>query len=215
MLYIDSADRAHIAPLLATGLFAGVTTNPTILDRAGLTAADLPDLAAWARDHGAARFFAQATGGSVDAQRASAAAIAGLGDDVVVKVVATPDGLTVARELADAGREVLVTAVYHPAQQLLAEAAGAAFIAPYVGRATAQGRDGVELVRRMAAVSAGATRILAASLRTADGVVDVFAAGAHDATLAPAVADEMLRDELTLGAAHDFETLANQAAVVV
>ena len=36
MLYLDSADRAQLAPLLATGLFAGVTTNPTILHRAGL-----------------------------------------------------------------------------------------------------------------------------------------------------------------------------------
>lgn len=213
MLYLDSADRAQLAPLLATGLFVGVTTNPTILDRAGLTAADLPELAAWTRDHGSTRFFAQATGATLDEQRAAAAAIAELGDDVVVKVVSTTIGLTVAAELVAAGREVLVTAVYHPTQQLLAEAAGAQYIAPYVGRASANGRDGIELVRGMAAAGTGSARILAASLRSVDNVAEVFAAGAHDATLATAVAAAMLGDELTLAAAEEFEALVNRAPV--
>lgn len=209
MLYIDSADREEIAPLLETGLFAGVTTNPTILSRAGLGADDVPALAEWVRAHGASRFFAQPTGGSVDAIRRGAARIAELGDDVVVKVVSTHEGLTVARELADAGREVLVTAIYHPAQMLTAQAAGVRFIAPYVGRAGEAGRDGVRLVERMAAMGGvGDVRILAASLRSVDALADVAAAGAHDATLAPAVARALLADDLTMAAHAEFEAVA-------
>ncbi|PRA79675.1 transaldolase family protein [Microbacterium sp. MYb66] len=206
MLYIDSADRDQLAPLLATGLFAGVTTNPTILARAGLTADDLPELAAWLRAGGVTRFYAQATGTTVEELRATAQRIADLGDDVVIKLVATEPALAVARELTDAGREVLVTAVYHPAQALLAAAAGAQEIAPYVGRTSENGRDGIALVAAIAR-SAPSVRILAASLRSSDQVAAVAAAGAHDLTLAPAIARALFEDELTLAASAEFEAL--------
>ena len=204
MLYIDSADRDQLAPLLASGLFAGVTTNPAILDRAGLTADDLPALAAWLRDRGVSRFYAQATGTTTEELGASAQRIAELGDDVVIKLVATAPALTVARELTAAGREVLVTAVYHPAQALLAEAAGAQEIAPYVGRTSENGRDGIALVAAIVR-SAPRVRILAASLRSPDQVAAVAAAGAHDLTLAPTVALALFEDELTLAATAEFE----------
>lgn len=207
MLYLDSADRDQLAPLLATGLFAGVTTNPSILQRAGLGCADLPSLLSWARDHGVTRFYAQATGLTEDELRASSSDIAALGGDVVIKLVATAEALTVARELMRAGREVLVTAVYHPAQALLAEAAGAKEIAPYVGRASDNGRNGVELVREIARISTH-TRILAASLRTVDQLAEVAAAGAHDVTLSIPIATALLCDELTLAAAAEFESVA-------
>ncbi|WP_337001279.1 MULTISPECIES: transaldolase family protein [unclassified Microbacterium] len=214
MLYIDSADRDQLEPLLSTGLFAGVTTNPAILGRAGLTAADLPDLAAWLRARGVTRFYAQATGTTVDELRVTAQRIADLGDDVVIKLVATASALTVARELTDAGREVLVTAVYHPAQALLAAAAGAQEIAPYVGRASENGRDGIALVGEIVR-SVPSVRVLAASLRSPDQVAAVAAAGAHDLTLAPAVAQALFEDALTLAASAEFEELVAASAQAV
>ena len=206
MLYIDSADRDQLEPLLATGLFAGVTTNPAILSRSGLTAAELPALADWLRARGVTRFYAQATGTTVAELRETARRIADLGDDVVIKLVATTAGLTVARELTHAGREVLITAVYHPAQALLAAAAGAQEIAPYVGRASENGRDGVALVADIVR-GAPSVRVLAASLRSPDQVAAVAAAGAHDLTLAPAVAQALFTDTLTLAASAEFEEL--------
>lgn len=207
MLYLDSADRSELEPLLTTGLFAGVTTNPTILHRASLAGADLGDLVAWARDRGVGTFFAQATGESVPDLRRSAEALIEIDPDIVVKLCATTEGLAVARELTRSGYRVLITAVYHPVQMALADAAGAHFIAPYVGRASDQGRDGIDLVRQMAAIESTHTRILAASLRSAAQVADALAAGAHDVTLSPSVAREALRDELTRAAAAEFEAI--------
>lgn len=211
MLYLDSADRAALAPLLETGLFAGVTTNPAILDRAGMTAADLPALADWLRARGVRRFYAQATGATTEQIRSSAHAVAALGEDVVVKLVATAESLAVARELTEAGREVLVTAVYHPAQGLLAAAAGAQEIAPYVGRTSERGRDGIALVRDIARLAPG-VRILAASLRSPDQAAAVAVAGAHDLTVSTDLARALLGDELTLAAAAEFEALARPDA---
>ncbi len=59
----------------------------------------------------------------------------------------------------------------------------------------------------MAALSNGTTRILAASLRSPSAVADAAAAGAHDVTMAPAVAATALRDDLTLAAAAEFEAI--------
>ncbi|MTV24837.1 transaldolase [Nitriliruptoraceae bacterium ZYF776] len=211
MLFLDSAVRDDVAPLLATGLFDGVTTNPKVLDQAGVRAEDVPAFYAWAREQGAGTVFVQATGRDVVELRRTSAAILELGDAVRVKLVATTAGLTVARELADAGHEVLVTAVYHPAQGLAAMAAGARYLAPYVGRAGDAGRDGTALVAQLARIVAAAgsdLRILAASLRGADAVADASAAGAHDVTISVPVARELLDDTLTHVAADEFERLA-------
>ncbi|MFT4050677.1 MAG: transaldolase family protein [Microbacterium sp.] len=210
MLYIDAADRARLAPLLATGLFAGVTTNPIVLQRAGLSADDLPALHSWLVERGCRRFYAQATGDTIDAMRATAARIADIGEDVVVKLVATHEGLTVARELVGAGREVLLTAVYHPSQVLLAAAVGVQEIAPYVGRASDAGRDGIRLVSDMAGLGTR-VRILAASLRSTDQVVAALAAGAADATVSASLADTLLTEKLTLEAAAQFEAIARES----
>jgi transaldolase len=51
--FLDSAERETVTKLLATGLFGGVTTNPAILDKAGLGSADIPDYVKWATDAGA------------------------------------------------------------------------------------------------------------------------------------------------------------------
>ena len=61
-LYVDTADRAAAESLLATGLFHGVTTNPTILQRASMGVADLRDIYRWAVEAGAQEVFFQAWG---------------------------------------------------------------------------------------------------------------------------------------------------------
>jgi transaldolase len=103
---------------------------------------------------------------------------------------------------------VLITAVYHPAQMLLAVAAGAHFIAPYVGRAADAGRDGLALVRDMARMESDRPRILAASLRSIAQLAEVAAAGAQDATLSVEIADAVLADELTRSATDEFEAVS-------
>ena len=61
-LYADSADLTTVIPLLEEGLVHGVTMNPTIIDRDGLTTADLPHLHDELQRAGAREIFMQATG---------------------------------------------------------------------------------------------------------------------------------------------------------
>lgn len=212
-LYIDGADRDALAPLLATGLFRGVTTNPLILRRAGVRLADVPDLVTWLVEHGCGSVFVQTTGqGSAEVEREAAELLA-LSDRVVVKVPASVGGLTAARRLADAGAPVLVTAVYHAKQALLAAEAGARWVAPYVGRMTRAGRDGFAETLTMSRVLARTgTRVLAASIGSADEVVRLAAAGVAAATVATGVAAELFDEPLTDAALAEFDAAAASLA---
>ncbi|WFE20729.1 transaldolase family protein [Solwaraspora sp. WMMD937] len=205
LLYLDSADRAALAPLLATGLFAGVTTNPLLLDRAGLGQTDLPALHDWAVAAGAGTVFAQTLAEDPDGIVTEGLRLRELSDRVVVKVPATRSGLTATRRLADQQVPVLITAVYHAAQAVLAAAAGARYIAPYLGRMTAAGRDGLAQIQTMHRILAGGpTQTLVASIKSVDDLVRLAAAGVPSFTIGPALADELLRDDLTDGAVAEF-----------
>ena len=93
-LYLDTADRAAAESLLATGLFTGVTTNPTILQRASKGVADLQDIYRWAIDAGAREVFFQAWGTDSATLTERGQRIRGLCSEVVVKIVATRSGST-------------------------------------------------------------------------------------------------------------------------
>lgn len=210
-IYLDSADRAAVSPLLATGLFAGVTTNPLILERAGVASADIAAVHAWAVEAGAQEVFLQTWGADVATLVERAERLAGLGPRVVLKVPATPEGFSATARLTAAGHRVLVTAVYTVEQALMAEAAGASFIAPYVGRMDDAGLDGVGTVlgmQRALRGVGGACEVLAASLRGPGPVRLLAEGGVPCFTLAPAVAASFLDVEASRLAAADFERAA-------
>lgn len=207
--YIDSADRALVEQLWPTGAFQGVTTNPTILARAGLGQADVPALHAWLTDLGVGTFYAQVVGTTTQAMLASAAELRALGA-VTVKVPATTAGFRAAGSLVRDGAQVLLTAVYHPVQALVARDMGIQGVAPYVGRMSDAGRAGVSAVTQMQqAIGTEPTRILAASLRSVDDVAALAAVGVPDFTVGEAVARAMLDDALTVRAVEEFEAAAN------
>jgi TalC/MipB family fructose-6-phosphate aldolase len=204
-LYIDAADRQLIEELWGSGVFAGVTTNPTILDRAGLGQRDVPDLYAWLTDLGVGTVYVQVVGRTRDEMLRSAEALRALGP-LTVKVPATAAGFAAAGALVQDGAQVLLTAVYSPVQALMARDCGIQGVAPYVGRMTDAGRAGVESVVAMQqAIGTEPTRILAASLRSADDITRLAAAGVPDFTLGAALAQSVLDDELTRAAVDEFE----------
>jgi transaldolase len=204
-LYIDAADRQLIGELWGSGVFAGVTTNPTILDRAGLGQRDVPDLYTWLTDLGVGTVYVQVVGRTREEMLRSADALRSLGP-LTVKVPATAAGLSAAGTLVRDGAQVLLTAVYHPVQALMARDCGIQGVAPYVGRMSDAGRSGVESVIAMQqAIGTEPTRILAASLRSADDIARLAAAGVPDFTLGAALARSVLDDELTRAAVDEFE----------
>lgn len=208
-LYLDSADEAAVCDLLGVGIFTGVTTNPTLMEQSGLRYEQVPSFYSAVVDAGASEVFFQAAGGTSAAFEAHGRELASVGARVVVKVPATRAGLSAAAQLAGSGVAVLVTAVYTVAQAVAAGRLGARYIAPYVGRMTDAGRDGIAVVADMQrALRGSGTEVLAASIRTVDVIDALAVAGIDTVSIGPAVAASMLSDESTDSAARTFERAA-------
>jgi transaldolase len=212
-LYVDSADLDRVSRLLEGGIVHGVTTNPTILERGGRTAAEIPDLYARWVSEGAGEIFFQTWGGDTASFLRNAEGIRALGDRIVVKVPATADGFAAASVLVRDGTPVLVTAVYSVAQALASASIGATYVAPYLGRmrdaAALTGFSGPgaeEVIARMQDVCAGSsTDVLAASLRSPEDIIGLRMLGIPYFTAAPDVLERMLFDEVSNSSAEEFD----------
>ena len=213
-LFLDSADRDALARWLPLGPFHGVTTNPTILARAGLpcTVEAIGAIAAHAFAHGAREMQAQAWGGTREAYLATGRALAALDGRMVVKLPATEPGIAAAGTLLEEGARVTLTAVYAPHQALTARAMGVHYVAPYFGRMRDAGIDAVAAVRDMLAIAGDGPRVLVASLRSLDDLATLAARGADTFTFGPDIAGALVAEPATLEATMRFERDAGGSA---
>ena len=219
-LFLDSADPADWQRFLPLGLFHGVTTNPLLLERAGQICSldNLETLTRQAADLGATEIHLQTWGRTREEMVHTGGRLAlltGLGIDVAVKVPATELGLQVAARLAESGCTITLTAVYNPAQILVAAGCAAAYAAPYLGRLNDAGRDGHAAILKMRDILRGTgstTRLLVASLREADQVLDLAARGLDTFTFGAPVAADLIGEFLTDTAAEQFQKAAEAMA---
>lgn len=208
-LYADSADTAAVLPLLEDGLVHGVTTNPTIVARDGLTGDDLPALYERYERAGAAEIFMQATGEDRESLRESALHIAGFGPRIIVKVPATSAGFRVAAYLVARDVRVLLTAVYSLAQATFAASIGADYVAPYFGRLLDSGEDALAKVTNMNRVlESTKTRVLVASVRSPNAAATLALNGVRYITADVPVLLAMMFDPVTDASAAEFERVA-------
>ncbi len=210
-LFIDSALADDWQAWLPSGLFYGVTTNPTLLKRAGLACelTVLSRLTAQALTLGAQEVHLQAWGGNATAFYDCGSRLAALAPGrVLVKLPITRAGCTAAARLIAAGQRVTFTACYDASQMLIASALGADYAAPYLGRIGDGGRDGhaeLMLMQRALDGVASSTRLLAASLRQVADVSRLAAAGISHFTLSAGVLSALFEQPETLAAAAQFE----------
>lgn len=204
MLYIDSADLNAIQPLAETGAFVGVTTNPTILKKANKGFHDIEDLDKAFIGMGLVERFYQAVGTTASALVESAHRILDFGPGVWVKIPAVGEGLRAAYQLA--GQPILLTAIYHPTQALLAETLDVDWIAPYVGRMDDIDGQGIEHTALMAQhLEPTDVGILAASIRSVDVLNQLMAVGVHDFTISTDLATQLITQPSAAEAWQVFE----------
>ena len=212
--YVDSAQIDDVSEVLRDGLVHGVTTNPTILERARRSAANSPELYARWVSEGAQEVFFQAWGENAQAMLRIAEGIRALGPKVVVKVPATRAGFAAAANLSRDGVTVLLTAVYSPAQALMAASLGVRYIAPYLGRMQDSGLDGIAEIAAMTAMVAGTdTDVLAASLRTPGAIVALAEVGVRYFTAAPSVVLAVMQHDVSDSSSKEFEAAVSRGAV--
>ncbi len=196
--FIDTADVAEIRDLAATGLVDGVTTNPSLVAKAGR---DFFEVLAEICELVPGPVSAEVTATEHQAMLAEGRRLAQVAENVVIKVPLTPEGLKACRAFTDEGTKVNVTLCFSPAQALLAAKAGARYISPFIGRLDDISVDGLQLIADVVeiydAYPAITTEVLVASVRHPLHVVESAKLGAHVATIPPAVLRAMFKHPLT------------------
>ena len=212
-LYLDSADTAELSRVLPSPLVAGVTTNPTLLKRAGLTWDELPDFVRRVEQVGVRTVHVQVRHADADGMLRDAAGYRNLGSlaEVIVKLPATRAGYAAAAALVADGVSVTMTAVSEPEQVLWSLRVGARYAAPYLGRMDEAGRDGQAVIRAMQAVvraypspGGASLRLLVASIRSPEAFRDLLQLGVGAATVPVPLFERLTQHEVTLAAERAF-----------
>jgi len=211
-LYIDSAFVQDIIHVSQTVPLAGVTTNPTILLQAQERGQDLsPEsvLSELLRTMGGTVFIQPGATGEEDMYSEALAYIQASPNRVIPKLPMTHTGMRVAQRLKHQQHRIAFTAVTSVAQAYGAAMVPADFVIPYYGRMERSGIDASGRISEMADVLHNAglpTRILVASIKSAEDVASALLAGADDLTIAPQVLLDMIADPLTEEAMERFSS---------
>ena len=195
--FADTADTREIAELAEAGLLDGVTTNPSLIHKAGRDFIEVTrEICALVDGPVSAEVVAL----DHDGMMREADILRKIADNVCIKVPLTIDGLKTCRKLTGDGTMVNVTLCFSANQALLAAKAGASFISPFVGRHDDNGFDGMALISDIRLIYDNydfGTEILVASVRHANHVLEAAKIGADVMTAPPAVIRALFNHVLT------------------
>jgi transaldolase len=195
--FVDTADTAEIRDLAETGLIDGVTTNPSLVHKAGR---DFIEVVREICGIVAGPVSAEVVALDHQGMMREAEVLRKVADNIAIKVPLTVDGLKTCKALTDDGTMVNVTLCFSANQALLAAKAGATFISPFVGRHDDVGYPGMELIADIRLIYDNydfPTQILVASVRSPIHVHDAAKVGADVMTAPPAVIRQLFKHPLT------------------
>ena len=196
-IYIDTADLDEIKQAAALGVLDGVTTNPSLVAREGVDF------------HTRLREICQVVTGPVSAEVvatdhdgmiAEADTLTRIADNIVIKLPCIEEGVRACKTLSDRGVRVNMTLCFQPLQALMAAKAGAFLISPFVGRVDDIGGDGMEIIQQIRQIYDNfgyETRILTASIRHPQHLVQAALIGSDVATCPFKVIQQVMKHPLT------------------
>ncbi|MDA8657754.1 fructose-6-phosphate aldolase [Flavobacteriaceae bacterium] len=180
--FIDTANLDQIREAEALGVLDGVTTNPSLMAKEGITGEKniiqhYVDICELVEGDVSAEVIAVDFEGMVK----EGEALAALHPQIVVKIPMIEEGIKALKYFSDAGIKTNCTLVFSTGQALLAAKAGATYVSPFIGRLDDNSTDGLELIEDIRLVYdnyAYETEILAASVRHTMHIVNCAKIGA-------------------------------------
>ena len=196
--FIDTANLEEIKEIKAMGMCDGVTTNPSLMAKAGRTDTDalLKEICDVVQGPVSGEVTALDAEGMIEEGKR----LAGISEYIVVKVPTTYEGLKAIAALSDLGIPVNATLIFSASQALLVAKAGAAYASPFVGRLDDISEDGMQLISDVVDIYDTYdydTEVIVASVRHPMHVVDSALLGAHIATIPAAVIKKLVAHPLT------------------
>jgi len=197
-IFIDTAQIDEIRQVKEWGILDGITTNPTLLSKTGKPwkEAALEILKEVPDKPVSLEVIATDFEGMVKEARE----LAKLGDNVVIKIPFTTEGIKAVKALSAEGIRTNVTLVFSPLQGLLAAKAGADYVSPFIGRLDDISQDGMGMLEElveMFGIYGFDTEIIAASIRHVDHVRRCALLGVDIATIPFKVIKQMFKHPLT------------------
>ncbi len=197
-LFLDTANLDHIRHGVELGVISGVTTNPSLVSKEGKVnyQALVKQICAIVPGPVSTEVLSQDAAGMVTEARE----ISRWAENIVVKIPASLEGVKATAALAREGIKVNFTLCFSLNQAILAAAAGATFVSPFVGRIDDIGEDGMKLVFDIVQFLDYyhlPTQVIAASIRHTQHCVMAAKAGAHIATIPYKVLLQMIQHPLT------------------
>lgn len=199
--FIDTANLEDIKQAQDLGILDGVTTNPSLMAKEGITGAEnikahYKTICDIVDGDVSAEVFSTDFEGMIKEGKELAA----IDPKIVVKVPVTEEGIKAIKYFSDKGIATNCTLIFTPGQALLAAKAGAKYVSPFIGRLDDITRDGMGLIEDMAIIFdnyAFKTEILAASVRHVQHVLECARIGADVATVPLKVIKSLLNHPLT------------------
>jgi transaldolase len=196
-IFLDTANFESIQKYLELGVVDGITTNPSLLFKENSDPID------------AMKKIVKLVDGPVSLEVVAtefveimneSLKLASYGDNVVVKIPMTADGLKAVNALTKKNIKTNVTLIFSANQALLASKAGATYVSPFIGRLDDIGHDGLSLISDIVQIFSGydfSTQVLVASIRHPIHVIESAKLGADVVTLPPDILQKMIHHTLT------------------
>ena len=184
--FIDTANLAQIKEANDLGILDGVTTNPSLMAKEGIkgTEAQMQHY----------KTICEMVDGDISAEVLSTTyaemiaegdLLAAIHPNIVVKIPMIKDGIKAIKYFTDKGIKTNCTLIFSAGQAILAAKAGATYISPFIGRIDDSGWDGVQLIEQISniyTIQGFTSQILAASIRSANHIIQCAEAGADVCT---------------------------------
>ena len=199
--FIDTANLDEIRKLQDLGILDGVTTNPSLMAKEGITGEEN------IRKHYKTicdivddKVSAEVISTDFEGMIREGEALAELHDQIVIKLPMIKDGVKACKYFSEKGVKTNVTLVFSPGQALLAAKAGATYVSPFIGRLDDISTDGLNLIAEIRQIYDNYgfdTEILAASVRHTMHVIDCAKLGADVMTGPLSAIEGLLKHPLT------------------
>ncbi|MFM2358394.1 MAG: fructose-6-phosphate aldolase [Bacteroidota bacterium] len=184
--FIDTANLAQIKEASELGILDGVTTNPSLMAKEGISGeAAIQQHYRTICEMVDGDISAEVLGTTFDEIVAEGKVLAALHPNIVVKVPMIKDGIKAIKWFTENGIRTNCTLIFSAGQAILAAKAGATYVSPFIGRIDDSGWDGMELIHQLSnifSVQGYKTEILAASIRTPNHIIKCAEAGADVCT---------------------------------
>ncbi|SHL08159.1 fructose-6-phosphate aldolase [Rhodothermus profundi] len=196
--FLDTADLGEIREAASLGILDGVTTNPTLIRKAG--ARDFHEHIYQICELVEGDVSAEVTATDYEGMLQEARALARIHERVVVKIPLIAEGIRAIKTLSAEGIRTNCTLCFSPTQALVAAKAGATYISPFAGRLDDVSSDGLRVIEQVVRIYRNygfKTQVLAASLRHPMHVLQAALMGADVATMPFNVMMQLLKHPLT------------------